>query len=132
MRKCVLVVGGQADLRKLITMTLDFGDFDLHEAEDGMRGLYLARGLRPNLVLLDGAISGEMNGLQICARIKEDPSLAHTRVVLLTTRDPQTVEAGGESPEADPYIAKPFNPLELIDAVDRMLPRSQPDSTGYR
>jgi CheY-like chemotaxis protein len=132
MKKTLLVVEDQADIRKLITMTLDFGDYDLHEAEDGMRGLHLARGLRPSLVLLDVMMPGELDGYQVCSRIKEDPSLVHTRVILLTARGQQSDLAAGKAAGADAYITKPFSPLELIDTVERLLPEASPELSGYR
>lgn len=132
MKKTLLMVEDQADIRKLITMTLDFGDYDLHEAGDGIRGLYLARGLRPHLVLLDVMMSGELDGYQLCTRIKQDPALAHTRVILLTAQGQQSDLSAGKAAGADAYITKPFSPLELIDTVERLLSAATAQQAGYR
>ncbi|MBI5330651.1 MAG: response regulator [Betaproteobacteria bacterium] len=121
MNKIILVVTQEAGLRKQITMTLDFGDYDLHEAEDGMRGLYLARGLRPDLVLLDGRLTGELDGLRMLARIREDSSLGHTRVIVFR---PRGVHQDAPSDlDADACLAEEFSALELIETVGRLLPR---------
>lgn len=118
MKKVLLIVESQPEHRKLVTMALDFGDYDLHVAEDGMRGLYLARGLAPDLVLLGGMKEDDLDAGQLCARIREDPSLAHTRVVLLAPH-------GNQDSGADACLILPINPLELIETVGRLLPEGR-------
>ncbi|MDP1045119.1 response regulator, partial [Klebsiella pneumoniae] len=66
--KRVLIVEDQADIRKLIHMTLEFEAYEIHEAADGVTGLRLARALRPDLMLLDVMMPGELDGLQVCQR----------------------------------------------------------------
>jgi DNA-binding response OmpR family regulator len=51
-KKRVLIVDDQGELRKLVRMTLDFGDYELDEAEDGDRALKLANVIHPDLVIL--------------------------------------------------------------------------------
>ena len=59
----VLIVEDQTDIRKLIRMTLEFEDFEIHEAGDGAFGLSMARAIKPDIVLLDVMMPGEMDGL---------------------------------------------------------------------
>ena len=120
----VLMVEDQPDIRKLIRMTLEFEDYEIHEAGDGEAGLRLARTLRPDLVLLDVMMPGELDGLQVCQQIKKDPATAGIRVVLLTARgQARDREVGGEA-GADIYLVKPFSPLQLIDSIERLLSAS--------
>lgn len=121
MKRVILVVEDQADIRKLITMTLDFGDYEVHEAEDGARGLFMTEGLRPDLVLLDVMMPGDLDGFQVCGRIKADSRFARTRVVMLTARGQKSDLEAGEAAGADGYLTKPFSPLELIDTVEKLL-----------
>lgn len=123
MKRVILVVEDQADIRKLIAMTLDFGDYEVHEAEDGARGLFMAEGLRPDLILLDVMMPGDLDGFQVCGRLKADPRFARTRVVMLTARGQKSDLEAGESAGADGYLIKPFSPLELIDTVEKLLDR---------
>lgn len=123
MKKIVLVVEDQPDIRKLIRMTLDFGDFEVHEAENGTGGLRMVEGLRPNIVLLDVMMPGELDGYQVCSRIKGENALAHTMVVMLTARGQQADLAAGQQAGCDAYLTKPFSPLELIDTVESLLER---------
>lgn len=116
----VLIVEDQPDIRKLIRMTLEFGQFEIHEARDGEQGLSMARAVMPAVVLLDVMMPGVLDGYQVCQRIKEDPALRSIRVILLTARGQATDIGTGEAAGADAYLIKPFSPLELIERVELM------------
>lgn len=122
MSRIILVVEDQADIRKLISMTLELDDYEIHEAVNGVTGLRMAQALRPDVVLLDIMMPGELDGLEACARIKADPELRHTRVVLLTAHAQQVDREAGKQAGCDAYLTKPFSPLELIEAVAALVP----------
>lgn len=117
----ILIVEDQADIRKLIRMTLEFGDFEIHEAHDGESGLAMAHAIRPAVMLLDVMMPGLLDGYQVCTRIKQDADLKAIQVVMLTARGQATDLAAGESAGADAYLVKPFSPLELIERVEAMV-----------
>ncbi len=119
--KRVLIVEDQADIRKLIRMTLEFEDYEIHEASDGAAGLRVARDIRPELVLLDVMMPGELDGLQVCHHLKSDPATRDMRIVLLTARGQARDREAGRDAGADEYLVKPFSPLQLIDTIERML-----------
>ena len=119
--KRVLIVEDQADIRKLIRMTLEFEAYEIHEAGDGASGLRLARAVRPDLVLLDVMMPGEMDGLQVCQALKTDPDLKGIKVVLLTARGQIRDQEAGRAAGADEYLVKPFSPLQLIDVIEKLL-----------
>ena len=119
--KCVLIVEDQADIRKLIRMTLEFADYEIHEASDGHFGLSLARATRPDIVLLDVMMPGELDGLQLCRQLRSDPVMRHIKVVLLTARGQERDREAGRQAGADEYLVKPFSPLELIETIERLL-----------
>ncbi len=121
----VLIVDDQPDIRRLIRMSLELDDHEIHEAPDGPEGLVAARRLRPDLVLLDVMMPGGLTGLQVCEQVKADPDLAHTRVVLLTARSLAQDRRAGEQAGADAYLVKPFSPLELIEITGRLLAESR-------
>lgn len=120
----ILIVEDQPDIRKLIRMTLDFGSYELHEAENGESGWHLAQGLRPDIILLDVMMPGALDGYQVCTRVKAERSLGHTAVVLLTARGQEKDLEAGRVAGADRYLTKPFSPLELIETVDELLARA--------
>lgn len=119
--KRVLIVEDQADIRKLIRMTLEFEDYEIHEASDGGFGLNLARATRPDIVLLDVMMPGELDGLQVCQHLKNDPATRHVKVVLLTARGQARDRNAGQQAGADEYLVKPFSPLQLIETIERLL-----------
>lgn len=117
----ILIVEDQPDICKLIRMTLEFGDFEIHEANDGETGLNMARAIKPAIMLLDVMMPGLLDGYQVCTRIKQDPSLQAIQVVMLTARGQASDMAAGEAAGADAYLVKPFSPLELIERVEAMV-----------
>ena len=119
--KRILIVEDQSDIRKLIRMTLEFEDYEIHEASDGSQGLHLARGTRPDLVLLDVMMPGEMDGLQVCQALRKDPQLRSAKVVLLTARGQARDREAGAAAKADEYLVKPFSPLQLIETIERLM-----------
>jgi CheY-like chemotaxis protein len=119
--KRVLIVEDQSDIRKLIRMTLEFEDYEIHEAADGAFGLNMVQVVRPDLVLLDVMMPGELDGLQVCQRIKTDPTLQHVKVVLLTARGQARDRDAGNAARADEYLVKPFSPLQLIETIERLM-----------
>ncbi|MBC7728315.1 MAG: response regulator [Microbacteriaceae bacterium] len=120
--KRVLIVEDQADIRKLIRMTLEFEPYEIHEAANGINGLQLAAEVVPDLILLDVMMPGEVDGLQVCARVRANPALRATRVVLLTARGQTQDRHAGQQAGADEYLIKPFSPLQLIETIERLMP----------
>lgn len=120
--KRILIVEDQADIRKLIRMTLEFEPYEIHEAADGAAGLRLAAAVHPDLILLDVMMPGELDGLQVCEQVRANPLLANTRVVLLTARGQLKDRDAGEQAGADEYLIKPFSPLQLIETIERLMP----------
>ena len=121
MKPRVLIVEDQADIRRLIRMTLEFGDYKLLEADNGDDGYRLASNARPGVMLLDVMMPGSMDGLQVCAKLRQDPAMKDTRIIMLTARGQQTDIEAGKKAGADAYLIKPFSPLELMDLVDQYL-----------
>ncbi|WP_287983751.1 response regulator [Diaphorobacter sp.] len=116
----ILIVEDHADIRRLIRMTLEFENHELHEAVNADEGMEAVRRLRPQVLLLDIMLPGSMDGLDLCRRVKTDPTLGLPAVVLLTARgQPQDIEAGHQA-GADAYLLKPFSPLKLIETINSL------------
>lgn len=120
----ILIIEDQADLRRLVRWALEEGPYEFHEARNGIEGLALAMRLRPAAVLLDVMMPGEMDGLEVCRRLKADASLGPPVVVLLSARAQHSDREAGLSAGADDYIAKPFSPMELATTVARLLTKA--------
>ena len=116
----VLIVEDQADIRKLIRMTLEFEAYEIHEAGDGASGLRLARAVRPDLVLLDVMMPG-LSGYDVCRRLRTDPRHEMLPIVLVTALDPATERAKGLEAGADDFLSKPVSQAELMARVRSLL-----------
>jgi CheY-like chemotaxis protein len=124
MKRNALIVDDQPDIRKLILMTMESEDFNLHETDNGVDALRLAQNLRPAVVLLDVMMPGGLDGYQVCEKIKADEVLkSATKVILLTARGQRTDVERGQAAGCDAYLVKPFSPIELLDTVDRLVAR---------
>lgn len=119
--KRVLIVEDQPDIRKLIRMTLEFEDYEIFEAADGATGLAMARSLHPDILLLDVMMPGDIDGLQVCRTLKDDPARRSMCIVLLTARGQARDREAGEKAGADIYLVKPFSPLQLIETIGKVL-----------
>jgi two-component system, OmpR family, phosphate regulon response regulator PhoB len=119
--KKILIVEDNADIRRLVRMTLESADHEILEATDGESGLHLAQVIRPDLVLLDVMMPGDIDGLEVCRQIRQSADLTDIRVVLLTARGQIKDREAGLAAGANAYLAKPFSPLQLIDTVDQWL-----------
>ncbi|HOP17344.1 MAG TPA: response regulator [Gammaproteobacteria bacterium] len=113
----VLIVDDNAGLRKLIRLTLKTAGFQLLEAENGDDALRMTKSHLPDFVLLDVMMPGSMDGYQVCSAIKNDPSLRHVRVFILSARAQQADLDAGRQAGADHYLVKPFSPVELLKLV---------------
>lgn len=119
--KKILIVEDQDEIRELIRVTLEFESYEIHEASNGDEGLSLAQRLKPDLVLLDVMMPGGIDGLQVCQRIKADPQLKRSKVVMLSAKGAAADKQAGSQVGADQYLIKPFSPLELIAVINKVI-----------
>ena len=125
----ILVVEDQADIRRLIRWSLDEEpDIELFEAATGQLGLDAVRALRPDLLLLDVMMPGELDGYQVCTALRADPAHATLPIVMLTARAQARDREAGARAGADEYLVKPFSPMVLVETVKRLLASRAPQS----
>ena len=113
----ILIVDDNVQLRTLLRITFTRQtDYQLLEAENGVEGLKLALDERPDVVITDVMMPGELNGLDLCRKIKASDHQS-CFVVLLSGKGQQSDIDSGMQAGADVYRVKPFSPIELIDIV---------------
>ncbi|MEO5374430.1 MAG: response regulator [Alphaproteobacteria bacterium] len=95
-------------------------DHELAIATDGHNALRAVAAQRPDLVLLDIEMP-ELDGYEVCARLKADPDTADIPIIFLTARDEERDEAKGLALGAIDYITKPFNPVVVGSRVRNQL-----------
>ena len=116
----MLIADDEPTLRLLVTATLSSENYEILEASNGAEAVALVKAKHPRLALLDFHMP-IMDGLEACRRIKADPELQGTSVVMLTSAsDPQDVDAGFQA-GADRYLTKPFSPIELLQVIEEFM-----------
>jgi len=118
----ILIADDERALRLLIAGTLEVGDYNIQEADNGIQALDLVKRERPDLIILDVMMPG-MTGYEVCKRIKTNPDIADTKVLILTAKGQQSDEEAAWEALADFYLAKPFSPMELLSMVEEVLSR---------
>ena len=118
-RNTVLVADDDARVRKVVSTTLG-STYRLLEAKDGEQAIATALRERPDLLLLDVRMP-HMDGLEVCRQLKNDPTMAGIKVVMLTGLGADDDRAAGERAGADAYFVKPFSPRALLTKVIEML-----------
>jgi signal transduction histidine kinase/DNA-binding response OmpR family regulator len=110
----ILVADDEKNAVVLLTRILERDGFEVESAEDGEITLHKARALQPDLILMDVQMP-RLNGFEVTARLREDPSTARIPVIFVTAaaRDPSDV-AHGFQLGADDYIRKPYDYHELL------------------
>ncbi|MCD0470593.1 two-component regulator propeller domain-containing protein [Flavobacterium sp. JAS] len=118
-KRTVLIIDDNADIRAYL-IKLFSANYMVYSAENGEEGLKLTKKHLPDLVISDITMQ-EMDGLELCRKIKENPDLSHIPVILLTaSKNPET-HLQGISDGADDYITKPFDDDILLARVESLL-----------
>lgn len=119
----VLIADDEPNLRLLVAATLASDEYALVEAADGDEAWEVLKTHRPAVALLDVQMPGR-TGLELTRAIRQDPALAPTHVILLTSKARAVDREQGEAAGADRYLTKPFSPLELMLAVEQAVMRA--------
>ena len=114
----VMVVDDEADIIKLTATVFELHNHTTIRAASGMECLeQLEAGSRPDVILLD-VMMPELNGFETCLRIKADPRFKDIPVVILSAKPENEVYEQGMKAGAAGYIAKPFDPYDLVRQVE--------------
>ena len=116
----VLIVDDEPSIVISLEYLLGQAGYDVHTASDGQQALDAVGALRPRLVLLD-AMMPVINGFEVCRRIRGDPALEGTRILMLSAKGRDVEINQGLALGADAYITKPFATRELMAAVARLM-----------
>ena len=125
----VLVADDEPTMLELVTRhlrSLDQPKLEVLEASDGDEAWSLARERLPDLVVLDVMMPG-MSGWEVCRKIRQDASLAHTGVLMLTGIGETLNETTSPLFGADEYIDKPFDFEALDEKIDTRCKRELDD-----
>jgi len=119
--KKVLIVDDHAEVRRLVEMTLRVGDYKILQAQNGQEAIEIARNKKPDLIIMDIMMPGNMDGLEATRILKDDPETKDSIIIMLTAKGQEFDKEKGLEAGADDYFTKPFSPLELIKKVEEVL-----------
>src|SRR5262249_58292125 len=115
-RATILVVDDSATIRASLSLTLKKEGYHVLAEPDGERALAALGSARPDLIFLDIAMP-QMDGYEVCRRIRKDPAMAKVPVVMLSGKDGFFDKVRGRMAGATEYITKPFDAPGLLAVV---------------
>ena len=119
----ILVVDDEADINTILSVTLRRAGYEVISAADGLEALEVIHLHAPDLILLD-VMMPRADGLEALRRIREHGPTAHTPVIMLTAKGALADKMKGFDRGADDYVAKPFEPAEILARVQALLKRT--------
>ena len=121
--KKILIIEDEPEMRRNIAALLRYRDYEPLAAENGKRGLELARRERPDLILCDVTMP-ELDGHEVLRRLRADEALALIPFIFLTARGEKEDLRSGMNLGADDYLTKPVGNLDLVRAIETRLQRA--------
>lgn len=119
----VLIIDDEADIRDILEYNLKKEGFTVYTASNGKDGIAIARAENPDLVILD-VMMPEMDGIEVCDVLRNDPATKHMRICFLTARSEDYSQIAGLDAGADDYVSKPIKPRVLISRINALLRRN--------
>jgi two-component system, OmpR family, alkaline phosphatase synthesis response regulator PhoP len=120
--KKILIVEDEADIAQLVKLYLEKDGFRTTIVSTGIEALTLIKTNRPDMAILDLMLP-EMDGLEICRKIRMAPDSAFLPVLMLTAKAEESDTIIGLELGADDYITKPFSPKVLVTRVKALFRR---------
>ena len=124
-RPLILLIEDFDDARDMYAEYLEFSGLRVAGAADAVRGLEMARELRPSVILMDAALPG-LSGWDAISQLKSDPATRHIPVLMLTGHVLGDAKQRALAAGADGFIAKPCLPDELARHILATLEKSSP------
>ena len=113
----VLIVDDDPQIIRMMEELLEDDDrFDVRAATNGYDAGMVTREFRPDVILLDYMLP-DINGNVVCDRIKSDPELQDTRIIIISGGIQRDEIDGLLAAGAEEFIPKPFEPAELIEKI---------------
>ena len=123
----ILIVEDDEVIMGTLAYNLSRAGYGVSQATSGEEALRLARKMRPDLILLDIMLPGELSGIDLCEQIRHHDQ--EVVIVMLTAKDSEEEKVRGFEAGADDYVTKPFGIKELLARLNANLKRSE---TGHR
>ena len=125
----ILIVDDEPDILEFLRYNLEKEGFEVFLANNGAEGLSKAQAILPDLIILD-IMMPEMDGVEVCRRLRADPIFENTIITFLTARQEDYSQIAALDEGGDDYISKPIKPRVLMARIKAMLRRLEPSSSG--
>jgi two-component system phosphate regulon response regulator PhoB len=125
----ILVVEDEEDIADLVAFNLRRNEFQVELAHDGIQGLAKAKGIKPDLIVLDVMMPG-LDGFRVFKELRIDKSTRTIPVIMLTARGQTEDRIQGLELGAEDYVTKPFSPKELVLRIKNLIKRSTRKVSG--
>jgi len=119
MAKTVMIVDDSGSFRVVVKLALQKAGYETVEAVDGKDAVGKLDGRKLNLIVCDVNMPN-MDGLTFLKHLKTTGSYKFTPVIMLTTESQEAKKAEGKAAGARAWITKPFQPSQLVDAVNKL------------
>jgi DNA-binding response OmpR family regulator len=130
MRRKILVVEDDPDQLEAIRENLKNAGFAIGTASNGVDALIKTRSVSPDLIVLDLMLP-QLNGLDICRTLRENPATALIPVIMLTGMNSYFTRVAGFEAGINVYLTKPYQPEELLSKVEELLEHHPPTSRRH-
>jgi DNA-binding NarL/FixJ family response regulator len=120
----ILVIEDEPEMRRNITALLRYHEYQTIEAENGRKGLELARREKPDLILCD-VMMPELDGHSVLQALQQDSGLALIPFIFLTAKGDKDDLRSGMNLGADDYLTKPVANKDLVNAIEARLRRAE-------
>ncbi|MBI5388833.1 response regulator [Candidatus Woesearchaeota archaeon] len=117
MKKKIVIIEDEENIAQMEGMILN-EDYELYFADNGKDGLTLTREVNPAVIILDIMLP-KLDGYELCKKIKQNPKTSKIRVIMVTAKNTPSDQKKGHEAGTDEYLMKPFDPLQLLEAVQR-------------
>jgi DNA-binding response OmpR family regulator len=125
----VLWADDDPTIRTVMATNLEAVGFDVQTVADGDAAYEAAVRIRPDVLILDIMMPGR-DGYAVLRALRANPATVEVPVVLLSAKATDAEVWEGWKAGADYYITKPFDPTELSDFIDHLLPKPFPDAAA--
>lgn len=119
--RIIFLVDDEPDVREVMREYLEDHGFQIEQAAFGEEALKKLETLRPHLILLD-VVMPNMDGLEVLARIRQNPKTAKIPVVMLTAKGNTRVIMKAQELQADDFMTKPFDSEEFLGMINKYIP----------
>ena len=122
--KKIIVIEDNAEVRENLAEILSLSNYEVIEAENGKVGVQKVMEEKPDLIICD-VMMPELDGFGVLKILNKNPELMHIPFMFLTAKAEKTDFRKGMGLGADDYITKPFDDVDLLDAIEMRLKKSE-------